>query len=233
MQYHAVELNLYQIALLDRNTEPQVPRLIPSSTWRLDILCAGLISAKSLLSYFLSLPAHTQLAFSNSEWIQMGVAMTVASKLSAATSETPVAHEALGLSNSLDMLNVVKETIDRVRQLATEVVDADGRRDVFYLYWKRGKLIQYWYEKNAPKNINLPLERSSDYYRDTSQQSSGHYPPQIPQETDDYLGVDMGTTDFAQLLQTEMEDIQLAEHIPDLALDGIMADWMSYPLLPF
>jgi hypothetical protein len=84
MQYHAVELNLYQIALLDRSAESEIPRFMSSSTWRLDILCAGLISAKSLLSYFISLPGRTQLAMSNSEWIQIGVAMVVASKLSVA-----------------------------------------------------------------------------------------------------------------------------------------------------
>lgn len=235
MQYHAVELNLYQIALLDRSAESEVPRLIPSSAWRLDVLCAGLISAKSLISYFLSVPARTQLALSNTEWIQIGVAMVVASKLSVATRGTTASRETMALRDSLDMLGFVKETVAVVSQLVTQVVDADGGRDIFYHYWKRGKLIQCWYEKHTPKPANLPLPPAgfNSYYGDESQPSSASYTPQIPQQTDDFFGVDMGAANLDNLLQAEMEDIQLAGYGPEMTVDGIMADWMSYPLLPF
>ncbi|KFZ16534.1 hypothetical protein V502_05049 [Pseudogymnoascus sp. VKM F-4520 (FW-2644)] len=235
MQYHAVELNLYQIALLDRSAESEVPRLVPSSAWRLDILCAGLISAKSLISYFLSVPARTQLALSNTEWIQIGVAMVVASKLSVATRGTTASRETMALRDSLDMLGFVKEAVAVVSQLVTQVVDADGGRDIFYHYWKRGKLIQCWYEKHTPKPANLPLPPAgfNSYYGDESQPSSASYTPQIPQQTDGFFGVDMGATNLDNLLQAEMEDIQLAEYGPEMTVDGIMADWMSYPLLPF
>ncbi|KAL5354405.1 hypothetical protein ACLOAV_000494 [Pseudogymnoascus australis] len=235
MQYHAVELNLYQIALLDRSVESEVPRLVPSSAWRLDILCAGLISAKSLLSYFLSVPARTQLAFSNSEWLQIAVAMVVASKLSVATRGTTASRETLALRDSLDMLSFVKKTVAVVSQLVTQVVDADGRRDIFYDYWKRGKLIQFWYEKHSPKPANLPLPPAefNGYYDDGSQSSSASYTTQISQQTGDFFGYDMGAANLDNMLQAEMEDIQLATYVPEMAMDGIMADWMSYPLLPF
>ncbi|KFY38373.1 hypothetical protein V495_06617 [Pseudogymnoascus sp. VKM F-4514 (FW-929)] len=235
MQYRAVELNLYQIALLDRSPESEVPRVVPSSSWRLDILCAGLISAKSLLSYFLSVPARTQLAFSNSEWIQIGVAMIVASKLSVATRETTAARETLGLRESLGMLSFVKEAVVAVSQLATQVVDAEGRRDIFYHYWKRGKLIQNWYEKHSPKpgSVQLPLADFNGYYGDGSQPSSSSYTPQIPQQPGDFFGIDMGAENLDNILQADMEDIQLSAYVPEMAMDGIMADWMSYPLLPF
>lgn len=235
MQYHAVELNLYQIALLDRSAESEVPRFMSSSAWRLDILCAGLISAKSLLSYFISLPARTQLAMSNSEWIQIGVAMVVASKLSVAARGTTASRETLALRDSLDMLRFVKEAVAVVSQLVTQVVDADGRRDIFYDYWKRGKLIQSWYEKHSPRPASLPLPPAgfNGYYGDGSQPSSASYTPQIPQQMDDFFGIDMGAANLDNLLQAEMEDIQLEGYVPEMSIDGIMADWMSYPLLPF
>lgn len=235
MQYRAVELNLYQIALLDRSPDSDVPREVPSSSWRLDILCAGLISAKSLLSYFLSLPARTQLAFANSEWIQIGVAMIVASKLSVATRETTAAHETLSLPESIGMLSFVREAVAAVSQLVTQVVDSEGRRDIFYHYWKRGKLIQSWYEKHSPKpaSMPLPLADFNGNYGDGSQPSSTSYTPQIPQQTGDFFGIDMGAANLDNLLQADMEDIQLSGYVPEIAMDGIMADWMSYPLLPF
>lgn len=236
MQYHAVELNLYQIALLDRTPESEVPRLVPSSAWRYDILCAGLVSAKSLLSYFLSVPARTQLAFSNSEWIQIGVAMIVASKLSVATRGTSTCCETLALHDSLGMLSFVKKTVDAVGQLVTQVVDTDGRRDIFHHHWKLGKLIQSWYERHSPKPANTPLPPPADfnvYYDDGSQTSSASYTPQIPQQTGDFFGVDMGSINVDNMLQAEMEDIQLSGYVPQIAMDGIMADWMSYPLHPF
>lgn len=235
MQYHAVELNLYQIALLDRSAESEVPRLIPSSTWRLDILCAGLISAKSLLSYFLSVPARNQLAFSNTEWIQIGVAMVVASKLSVATRGTTGSRETLALRDSLDLLSFVKEVVAVVGQLVTQVVDAEGRRDIFYYYWKRGKLIQCWYEKHSPKPaiVQLSLADFNGYYDDGSLPGSTNYAQQIPQQTGDFFGLDMEDSSLDNMLQAEMEDIQLTGYVPKVATDGIMADWMSYPLLPF
>jgi hypothetical protein len=234
MQYPAVELNLYQIALLDRNPESEVPRLIPSSAWRLDILCAGLISAKSLLSYFISLPARTQLAMSNSEWMQIGVAMVVASKLSVATRGTTASRETMGLRDSLDMLRFVKEAVAVVSQLVTQGVDTEGRRGIFYHYWKRGKHIQCWYEKHSPKPTSLPLPPSGFHgYYGENQPSSASYTPYIPQHTDDFFGIDVGAANLDNLLQAEMEDIQLEGYIPEMAMDGIMADWMSYPLLPF
>ncbi|OBT81570.1 hypothetical protein VE02_09337 [Pseudogymnoascus sp. 03VT05] len=235
MQYPAVELNLFQIALLDRTAESEVPLLIPSSAWRLDILCAGLISAKSLLSYFISLPARTQLAMSNSEWIQIGVAMVVASKLSVAARGTTASLEALALRDSLDMLIFVKKAVAVASQLVTQVVDDDGRRDIFYTYWKRGKLIQSWYERHSPRPASLPLPPAdfNGYYGDGSQPSSASYTPHIPQQTDDFFGVDMGAANLDSLLQAEMEDIQLEGYVPELAMNGIISDWMSYPLLPF
>jgi hypothetical protein len=87
-QFHTAELALYQVSLAagrQGSAAPEPSTATPSP--HLEILRAGVLSAKSMIDFYLSLPVGAEITFNNSEWIQMGFAFIVAAKLSVAATE--------------------------------------------------------------------------------------------------------------------------------------------------
>ncbi|OCL08162.1 hypothetical protein AOQ84DRAFT_407445 [Glonium stellatum] len=202
MLFHTVELYLYQICLFDIHRRSRTTRPIPWSSWRLEVLSAGLISAKSLLGYYLSLPIGTESSFNNSELIQIGFALTVAAKLSIAASDNSVSRETRVLRESLDISSILKQVVLRVGTLVTPHRD---KENVFYNYERRVKQVQTWYE--------------------------GHFSKEPPANGRHELGVGVPTIHDAVLPDT-MFDLQFANFYSDATFDEMMGGWMPDPMGP-
>lgn len=161
MHYHSVMVYLCHInvstdAALDvLTTGERWPR------WRLDALCTGLVSAKSSLSPFLSLPLGSEMHFNNSEWLQLGFSITYCARFAALSYQKPVEHETQYLRNFLDMSDILREVTSRLRTLSTPNTDNDGKRDVFYQYRQHVEQLQRWFESQSKRAEAEQLQRSS------------------------------------------------------------------------
>ncbi|KAI9837897.1 MAG: hypothetical protein M1837_002687 [Sclerophora amabilis] len=220
MQFHTVELYLYQICLLERYGSTSTTPPIPWSPWRLEILCAGLIAAKSLLGYYLSLPLRTEMAFNNSEWVQLGFALTVASKLSIAATDEAVCWETTNLRSSLGMSSILKQSVFRMGALTTSRVDAHGERDVFYHFEQRSKRVQRWFESHFLTEPGTVSDHSNDYLGEEASPSNGQYlPTSHPSSGFQHVAAHVPNMNETSLSNTP--------------IDGIMDDWMSCLMAPY
>ncbi|KAI9796461.1 MAG: hypothetical protein M1835_003987 [Candelina submexicana] len=227
-QYYTVELYLFQLSLHDPNKNIDPTRPFPWSPWRLEILCAGLMSARSMLGSFLSLPIDAGKAFNNSQWVQLGFALTVASKLSIAATEKIVARETMSYRQSLGISRLLKECILHTGSLATDFVDEHGDRDVFYHYEQRGKRIQAWYESHFPNNADItPIDTHSASSHPSSQNNVPYLPiaQDISGFTDHWTGYPNGDNSIS----SETYNLEMPQYLPDATIDEIMGDWISYP----
>lgn len=153
IQFHTVKLYLCQLSLFDRSRN----RTHPWTQFQLRSLCCGLVEAKTLLNFYTSLPLRAEMTFINSQWIQIGFALTFTSKLAVTSLENSIYHQTAEYRDSLDMSSILRKVILRIQALTTPHIDSRGDRDVFYHYEKRLKHLQWWYESNASK----PLPASS------------------------------------------------------------------------
>lgn len=229
-QYYTVELYLYQISLHDPNSGTDPARPFPWSTWRLEILCCGLMAARSVLGSFLSLPELTGKAFTNSQWVQLGFAITVATKLSIAAVEKGVARETISYRQSLGMSNILKHCILRTGALVTSYEDENGVKDVFYHFQQRGKRIQAWFESHFPKDADALLQNTDNdaVVNYASPQNQVQYVP-VTHDLNDFAttwgGIPhMDTASFPG----ELYGPPISQYLPDATIDEIMGDWTSY-----
>lgn len=160
MQFHTAELYICQIGVCTDPASNTLPEGGQWPQWRLEILGMGLVAAKALLSFFLSMPLGTELNFNNSEWIQISFGITSSARLAILASQRQIERETLHLRRFLDMSDVLKVFIARLHALSTAHVDDAGDRDVFYHGGQRIMRLQKWYEaqitnlKNSPVNVN-------------------------------------------------------------------------------
>lgn len=143
MQVHTTDLYLSQITLFDRKTPHD------SMFWsllRIEALSVGLTAARHLLQFYLALPLRSETVFNNAQWVQIRFCVTQAAKLSVAASDPSIDQQVAKLRDSLDMCMMLQQVILRVQALVTPLVDARGKRDVFYHYENRLKRLQWWYK---------------------------------------------------------------------------------------
>lgn len=209
MQFHTVELYLCQICLFDRKCDSSMTPSISWSPWHLEILCSGLVAAKSLFDFYLSLPLRTEMAFNNSEWVQISFGLTVASKLAVTATKASFYHQTMSLRRSLNMSDILKQSIFRTTALATTCVDADGDRDVFYHYEQRVRLVQRWFVSNF-----IPEHNDSSEHNTNDRSISSH---------DIYTGAS-NTHDIP--LPDGTYDFQWTTFFPDATIDEALGDWM-------
>ena len=76
------------------------------------------------------------MAFSNTQWVQIGFALTSACKLGAASLEDTVYYQTKEHRGALDMSLVLQRLIRRIQALITPHMDVQEDRDVFYHYEK-------------------------------------------------------------------------------------------------
>ena len=233
MQLHTIELFLYQISLLNRNSGSENNTTCLSSwpLWRLEILRSGLASAKLLFDTDLSLPSRTEMTFNNTEWVQLGFALTVASKFSVAGKAQSVSAKTMSLRRSLDISGVLKQNILRTRALISSKLDADGERDVFFHYEKRAMTLQCWLKKKLLEQPELLTDGVHQFCENSSQLIT----PSLQMRTgDNTLNLCTQISDIDDGLRSDQaHDLQMPDYFPEETMDGIFGDWITYPMLPF
>ena len=233
MQLHTIDLFLYQISLLDRNggSENNATCLSSWPRWRVEILRSGLASAKSFLGTYLSLPSRAEVTFNNTEWVQLGFTLIVASNFSVAGTAQSVSAETMSLRRSLDISGILKQTILRTRTLISSNLDADGERDAFYHYEKRARTLQCWLQRKLSEHPEfLP-----DGVHQLSESSSQMITPSLQVRTgDSTLNISTHISDIDDGQRSnQAHDPQMPDYILEETMDRIFGDWINYPMLPY
>ncbi|RYP19329.1 hypothetical protein DL765_003411 [Monosporascus sp. GIB2] len=163
MQYRTAEMYLCQTAFFYKAVQLD-------TVLHAELLCSGLAAAKSLMDFYLSLPVYADMAFNNSEWIQISFAITVASRLSIASTHRAVDHQTRALRQSLDLSNIIRHLSLRIGALVTQQVDAQGGRDIFYHYDQRVRRMQAWYERCSAPARKIKVEQQPPSQQQPQQQ---------------------------------------------------------------
>jgi len=219
MQFHTTELYLCLIgvstdaAINTLPTDEQWPR------WRMELLSAGLVAAKSLLDYYLLQPPRSEMNHNNTEWIQISFALTLAARLVISTNQEAIQQETAYLRSFLGMSDILTEFINRLDAITTEQVDDSGDRDVFFHSSRRLKRLQTWFEARSsylqyqtPKEPDNNSIRSIAPYVDRSATQAANQPPSTNGQT--IAGPSMSSS----LMQLECSSVWMG----DSWLDGLM-----------
>ncbi|RYP70615.1 hypothetical protein DL771_005328 [Monosporascus sp. 5C6A] len=242
MQYRTAELYLCQTAFFYKAVQLD-------TVLHAELLCSGLAAAKSLMDFYLSLPVYADMAFNNSEWIQISFAITVASRLAIASTHRAVDHQTRALRQSLDLSNIIRHLSLRIGALVTQQVDAQGSRDIFYHYDQRVRRMHAWYERCSAPARKVKVEPQQQQHM-----AAAAAPPTMAPFTHDALGLlsqppsgattpvngvypAAEPTHFFQNLPTDpcvwssadsshanTPDIKMTELFPEL--DYIFCDWL-------
>ncbi|KAE8371317.1 hypothetical protein BDV26DRAFT_276362 [Aspergillus bertholletiae] len=146
MQLYTTEMCLYQLSLSQqRALFSQSTYFMVSETWWVEIFCSGLTAAENILSMYMGLPLGGEMAFNNTQWIQMAFCILVACR-------KVVAASRMGQIALLPQSRTWSETLGKLRQrlgaLSTTQVDQDGDRDVFTDFENRISRMQGWFDRN-------------------------------------------------------------------------------------
>lgn len=140
MQFHTAKLFLYQVAFFERSLQ-HYPAL------HLNTLCEGLESAKSFLDLYLWLPPKSEMALTNSEWIQLSFGVTLAAKFAIVSKDPNVEPQTRELRHRLNIDNVFRHLSLRIGALVGRAGEGNKQKDIFYHYELRTRKIQTWYER--------------------------------------------------------------------------------------
>lgn len=140
MQFHTAKLFLYQVAFFERNLQH-------SPALHLNILCEGLEGAKSFLDLYMWLPPKSEMALTNTEWIQLSFGVTLAAKFAIVSKEPNVELHTQDLRHRLNIDHVLRHLVLRIGALVGRAGGGDKRKDIFFHYEQRTRKIQKWYER--------------------------------------------------------------------------------------
>ncbi|KAF2021112.1 hypothetical protein BU24DRAFT_446202 [Aaosphaeria arxii CBS 175.79] len=140
MQFHTAKLFLYQVAFFERSLQHN-PAL------HLNTLCEGLDSAKAFLDLYLWLPPKSEMALTNSEWIQLSFGVNLAAKFAIVSKYPSVEQQTRELRRNLNIDNVFRHLSLRIGALVGRASDGNKQKDIFYHYEQRVRKIQNWYER--------------------------------------------------------------------------------------
>ncbi|KAJ4293388.1 hypothetical protein N0V90_008671 [Kalmusia sp. IMI 367209] len=140
MQFHTAKLFLFQAAFFERNLQQ-------SPTMHLNILAEGLEGAKAFLDLYLWLPPKSEMALTNSEWIQLSFGVTQAAKFAIISKAPAVEVQTRDLRHRLNIDHVFRHLTLRIGALVGRAGEGDKKKDIFYHYEQRTRKIKNWYEK--------------------------------------------------------------------------------------
>jgi hypothetical protein len=180
MQFHTAKLFLYQVAFFERNLQH-------SPALNLNILCEGLEGAKSFLDLYLWLPPKSEMALSNSEWIQLSFGITLAAKFAIVSKEPNVEPHTRELRHRLNIDNAFRHLALRIGALVGRAGDGNKQKDIFFYYEQRVRKIQTWYEKmiratgaDSPHARNASLPNTAIHYQNVAPSRSSEPSPITP-----------------------------------------------------
>ncbi|KAL4971903.1 hypothetical protein BDW66DRAFT_145234 [Aspergillus desertorum] len=142
IQFHTINLYLCQVSLFDRKAATQLPVDVRS-----EILCHGLVAAKSSFASLASLGPGTERRFSYSQWLQTGFNLIVSCKLAvmAMSDETlrGTFPQVQTLCEALDMPEVLRICVERQDQYMAHRGAAPPATAFDYRGWLQ--CIQEWF----------------------------------------------------------------------------------------
>jgi hypothetical protein len=140
MQFHTAKLFLYHVAFFERHLQ-QAPGL------HLNIICEGLEGAKSFLDLYLWLPPKSEMALTNTEWIQLSFGVTLAAKFAIVSKDPEVEPHTRDTRHRLNIDNVFRHLALRIGALVGRAGEGNKQKDIFFYYEQRVRKIQKWYER--------------------------------------------------------------------------------------
>jgi hypothetical protein len=140
MQFHTAKLFLYQVAYFERNLQQ-------SPAMNLKILCEGLESSKSFLDLYLWLPPKSEMALTNTEWVQLSFGVTQAAKFAIISREPGIEQQTRDLRHRLNIDHVFRHLALRIGALVGRAGEGNKSKDIFSYYEHRVRQIQKWYER--------------------------------------------------------------------------------------
>ncbi|KAJ5167138.1 uncharacterized protein N7482_005919 [Penicillium canariense] len=162
--FHATGLSLYQLSLTLTGQQTNT-RVVSLQPWWDEMLCAAMNASEFMLNWYISLPADTELGFTNTQWVQMAFAMVVLYRHTA-TLANP--------KQTAVFLDILAQLRQRVGALSTPHVDLNGDRDTFFDFRRRIVQIQSRFDvsskdgssstdrgNNAPVNISSTPQADS------------------------------------------------------------------------
>lgn len=127
IQFHTTALSLYQLALTAIAPQSKSQSVAYQLDWN-EMTCAAMSAAEHTLNLYLSLPAGTELGFTNTQWVQMAFAMVNLYRHTAKLSNPNQKSAFLTMLNRLQL---------RVGALSSSHVDSNGDRDTFFEFTRR------------------------------------------------------------------------------------------------
>jgi hypothetical protein len=171
MQFHIAKLFLYQVAYFERNLQ-QSPAL------NLNILCEGLESSKSFLDLYLWLPPKSEMALTNTEWVQLSFGVTQAAKFAIISREPGVEQQTRDLRHRLNIDHVFRHLALRIGALVGRAGEGNKSKDIFSYYEHRVRQIQKWYERMIRATaLPPPVAQVASTKRDTKPTNHQRIPP--------------------------------------------------------
>lgn len=152
MQFHSAELSLYQLSLSGLKS-PASAHAMPNLLLKDELLIKALMAANSLVNVYLTLPLGSEAAFTNTQWMQLGFATLVASRLLIAVPSSKSGIRTAEMAQRRVLwANILEQCRERIDTLSTEQVDSNGDRDVFHNFRQRLVRIQKWFSE-ASENV--------------------------------------------------------------------------------
>lgn len=140
MQFHTAKLFLFQVAFFERDLQQ-------SPAMHLSILSEGLEGAKDFLDLYLWLPPKSEMALTNSEWIQLSFGVTQAAKFAIVSTSPAVEAQTREARSRLNIDHVFRHLILRIGALVGRADEKNKHKDIFYHYEQRTRKVKNWYEK--------------------------------------------------------------------------------------
>lgn len=182
----------------------------------------GFRAAGSLLGFYLSLPSRRDLAFNNSEWLQLSLALTVSAKLIFAAS-----HPSLGpagkVQASLDLKGLLSQIALRLSSLGRWDVDtAANHPSIFDDFTRRVQRLQKWFEDRYARVQGAAAATQA------ALDPSASGPPAELMDFPQLSGSELLLPDLLAFDGLATLDQQLAAFFPDMQMGDAMGDWPMY-----
>lgn len=213
-QLHTVNLYLCQVSLFDRKATTQLP-----VDMRSEILCHGLVAAKSSFASFATIGAGSKRHFSYSQWLQSGFSLIVSCKLALMVLSDKAVRDNFpqvqALCDALDMPGVLRIYIGCQDQHSSQRDPAPPATGFDYKGWLQ--LTQEWFLRQ----YNGYLARQEVAGGAVTAASSN------PAMSQAYLGIDKVSAVDLQL--PFCSHITLWGSFPDLLVaDNPLVGWMDW-----
>ncbi|KAH8703487.1 hypothetical protein BGW36DRAFT_369406 [Talaromyces proteolyticus] len=162
IQFQTAELCLYQLSL-SAIKQPILTHAPPGNRFGDEFLYAALVAASSTLNVYLSLPSASETALSNTQWVQLGFAMIVGSKL-IATASSKLGPEPAVAQRRASWISTLEQLRLRISVLATAHTSQSRDRNVFDYFQQRVVYIQRWFDRqDAPAALSIPTSDSEGF----------------------------------------------------------------------